>query len=32
MWAVENNLSVANMGFDEFMDAAGKNGVFRGFK
>jgi hypothetical protein len=31
MWAVENNLSIANMGFDEFADAADQNGIFRGF-
>jgi hypothetical protein len=31
MWSVENNLSIANMGFSEFADAAGPDGVFRGF-
>jgi hypothetical protein len=32
LWSVENNLSIANMGFDEFADAVYKDGVFRGFK
>ncbi len=32
MWSVENNLSIANMGFEEFADAAGPDGIFRGFK
>ena len=31
MWGVENNLSLANMDFDEFADSAGADGVFRGF-
>ena len=31
MWGVENNLSIANMGFSEFAEAAGLDGVFRGF-
>jgi hypothetical protein len=31
MHSVENNLSIANMGFEEFADAAGADGVFRGF-
>jgi hypothetical protein len=30
-WAVENNLSLANMDFEEFADAADTDGVFRGF-
>jgi hypothetical protein len=30
-WSVENNLSLANMGFDEFADAVDEDGVFRGF-
>lgn len=30
-WGVENNLSIANMGFDEFADAVDPDGVFRGF-
>ena len=29
--AVENNLSMATMDWEEFVDAAGKDGVFRGF-
>jgi hypothetical protein len=31
MWAVENNLSLANMDFADFADAAGEDGIFRGF-
>ena len=31
MWGVENNLSLANMDFEEFADAVDKDGVFRGF-
>ena len=31
MWAVENNLSIANMDFFEFADNADADGVFRGF-
>jgi hypothetical protein len=31
MWSVENNLSLANMGFEEFADAVDDEGVFRGF-
>lgn len=31
MWSVENNLSLANMDFDEFADAADDDGIFRGF-
>jgi hypothetical protein len=31
MWGVENNLSLANMDFDEFADSADADGVFRGF-
>ena len=27
---VENNLSIANMGFDEFANTAGPDGIFRG--
>jgi hypothetical protein len=30
MWAVENNLSLANMDFAEFADAVDEDGVFRG--
>lgn len=28
---IENNLSIANMDFDEFADAADADGIFRGF-
>ncbi len=31
MWAIENNLSTANMDFREFADAVDPDGVFRGF-
>jgi hypothetical protein len=31
MASVENNLTIANMDFDEFAEAAGPDGVFRGF-
>ncbi|WP_327147354.1 DUF6924 domain-containing protein [Nocardia sp. NBC_01329] len=31
MSAIENNLSISNMDFEEFADAAGPDGVFRGF-
>ncbi|MGF0311782.1 DUF6924 domain-containing protein [Rhodococcus sp. IEGM1428] len=31
MWSIENNLSIANMDFDDFADSADKDGVFRGF-
>jgi hypothetical protein len=31
MWAVENNLSIANMDFAEFADAVDADDVFRGF-
>jgi hypothetical protein len=31
MWSVENNLSVANMGFEEFVGAVDRDGVFRDF-
>jgi hypothetical protein len=30
-WSVENNLSIANMDFEEFADAVDEDGVFRGF-
>jgi hypothetical protein len=30
-WAVENNLSIANMDFAEFADRADPDGIFRGF-
>ncbi|MGW1739274.1 DUF6924 domain-containing protein [Nocardia sp. NPDC001965] len=31
MWGIENNLSIANMDFQDFADAADADGVFRGF-
>ena len=31
-WSVENNLSLANMGFEEFAEAVDSDGVFRGFR
>jgi hypothetical protein len=31
MWSVENNLSIANMGFDEFAEHVDADGIFRGF-
>jgi hypothetical protein len=31
MWGVENKLSIANMGFEEFADAVDGDGIFRGF-
>ncbi|MCG8509842.1 MAG: hypothetical protein MI741_11505 [Rhodospirillales bacterium] len=31
IWAVENNLAIANMDFAEFADNADEDGVFRGF-
>lgn len=30
-WGVENNLSIANMDFEEFADSADPDGTFRGF-
>ena len=30
MWSVENNLSISNMDFEEFVGSADKDGVFRG--
>jgi hypothetical protein len=32
LWAVENNLSIANMDFYEFAEAVDPDGVFRGFE
>ena len=32
LWGIENNLSLANMDFAEFADAADADGVFRGFR
>jgi hypothetical protein len=31
MWSVENNLSIANMDFEEFAENVGPDGIFRGF-
>jgi hypothetical protein len=31
IWCMENNLSISNMSFDEFREAAGRDGIFRGF-
>ena len=31
MWGVENNLSIANMDFEEFAEAVDEDGIFRGF-
>jgi len=32
MWSVENNLSLSNVDFFEFADAADDDGIFRGFR
>jgi len=32
MWAIENNLSISNMDFEDFVDGAGPDGVYRGFE
>ncbi|MFC8248262.1 DUF6924 domain-containing protein [Streptomyces chartreusis] len=31
LWSIENNLAEANMDFEDFADAVGDDGVFRGF-
>ena len=31
-WSLENNLTLANMGWEEFAEALDENGVFRGFE
>jgi len=31
LWSVENNLSLANMDFEEFAEAVDTDGVYRGF-
>jgi hypothetical protein len=31
MWSVENNLSLGNMDFDDFVTSAGPDGIFRGY-
>jgi hypothetical protein len=32
LWGVENNLSLANMDFEEFAEAVDEDGIFRGFR
>jgi len=32
MWSVENNLSLANMDYEEFFEEIGPDGIFRGFE
>jgi hypothetical protein len=32
MWSIENNLSISNMDFEDFVDGAGPDGVYRGFE
>ena len=32
MWSVQNNLSLANMDWDEFAGGADEDGIFRGFE
>ena len=31
MWCVENNLSISNMDFENFIDQLDENGIYRGF-
>jgi hypothetical protein len=31
LWGIENNLSIANMDYDDFAKSADADGVFRGF-
>jgi hypothetical protein len=31
LWSVENNLSLANMDYEEFVEAVDAEGIFRGF-
>lgn len=31
IWGPENNLRLSNMDFDDFVNAASENGIFRGF-
>jgi hypothetical protein len=31
MWGIENNLSIANMDFEEFAENVDDDGIFRGF-
>jgi hypothetical protein len=30
--SIENNLSIGNMGFEEFAEAVDRDGTFRGFR
>jgi len=32
LWAVENNLNIANMGWNDFADALDEDGVYRGLQ
>lgn len=32
LWGVENNLSLANLDFEDFTNSVDSNGIFRGFK
>lgn len=32
MWSVQNNLSLANMDFEEFAESVDPDGIFRGFR
>ena len=31
LWGIENNISLGNMDFEEFVENAGPDGIFRGF-
>ncbi|HEY1447753.1 MAG TPA: hypothetical protein VGF33_04410 [Caulobacteraceae bacterium] len=31
LWSIENNLSIANLDFEDFTESAGGDGIFRGF-
>ena len=31
LWSIENNISIGNMDWSEFVDSADEDGVFRGF-
>ena len=32
LWSIENNLNIANMDWEEFAEAVGADGIFRGFR
>ena len=32
LWSVDNNLNIANMGWEDFAEATDEDGVFRGFR